>query len=223
LTKIERVRPLSEITFPDPRHVGRGNVPTALYESLADIVLNDSVPADIQQLFETAKNLSLYTWFSFRFHPIARVVAYSCLEAALRHRVADIPKFRRPEKPNWFPGFKDMLEHAVKESWIRNEGFENARLRARSVAKQKLTYAQIAKMRAEEIDEMPTSEPTDEQVRAELAALPYAHGLVEAWPFIRNWIAHGNEMVGPGSVAALRVVAEAINQLFPENSRNAVG
>lgn len=215
MSDIEQVRPLAEITSPDPRHTGHGYLPATLYESVAKIQLNATAPHNVRQLFETAKNLSLYTWFVYRFHPIARVVAYSCMEAALRHRVAGIPKFTKPDKPDWHPGFKDMFKHAVKAGWIRNEGFENARIHARGRAKHKAVFAQIAKMNAEGIERMPTAEPTEDEIQAELGGLPYAQNLVDAWPFIRNWIAHGNTLVDSGSAGTLRVVAEAINQLYP--------
>ena len=57
-----------------------------MHQLLDDIVLNDEVPDDVYQLFETAKNLSLYSWFMYRFHQVAELMSYTALEMALRHR-----------------------------------------------------------------------------------------------------------------------------------------
>lgn len=53
------------------------------HEALSKIVLNDTVPARSRELFETAKNLSLYSWFVYRFHPIAELTGWLALENAL--------------------------------------------------------------------------------------------------------------------------------------------
>lgn len=216
LIDIERMRPFSDLSKPDPRHFGRGDAPVALYESLAEIQLNDSVPVKVRQLFETAKNLSLYTWFVYRFHPVASFIGYSCLEAALLPLVMKDPNFPKMEWKGWFPSFRSMLNHAVSHGWLRNEGFENARLVAKGRARHKAMIAQIEEMNAAGINEMPSREPEEEQIEAELAGLPYARNLVNGLPELRNAVAHGKPFLDDGSLGSLRVVAEAINQLYPE-------
>jgi hypothetical protein len=64
---IESVRHLTELLLPDPRHSHLGNLPEKQYARLAEIKLNEAAPQDVRQLFETAKNLSLYSWFVYRF------------------------------------------------------------------------------------------------------------------------------------------------------------
>lgn len=215
MSDLERVRPLAEITSPDPRHTGQGEVPEALYKSLSELHLNEAVPVDVRQLYETAKNLSLYSWFVYRFHPIASFIGYSCLEAALKPLAMRDPSFPKQSWPGSSPSFKRMMEHAVASGWIRNEGFENARLVAQARARQRTMIEQIDYMSANGIDEMPSREPTADQIEAELRSLPYAKDLVDALPALRNVVAHGRPFLYGGSVGTLRVVAEAINQLFP--------
>lgn len=74
--------------MPDPRHDGALGTPDSLHADLNVIAIHDGVPLHVRQLFETAKNLSLYSWFVYRFHPIAQLIGHSSLEQALKERVA---------------------------------------------------------------------------------------------------------------------------------------
>src|SRR6185436_14808131 len=57
-----------------------------IHAQLSAMTLHRGVPLAARQLFETAKNASLYSWFVYRFHQVAELVAYSALELALRAR-----------------------------------------------------------------------------------------------------------------------------------------
>jgi hypothetical protein len=218
---IERIRPLSEIAKSDPRYPDNPERLVRLYADLAEIQLNELVPHDVRQLFETAKNLSLHTWYVYRFHPIATVIGYSALEAALRNRVAGDPSFPKSAKSEWFPSFKGMLRHAVDKDWIRNEGFEHARRIAEGRARYKSMIASIEGNPEAERIQIP--DPTPEEIDAELEELPYARKMVDNTPDIRNAIAHGEPLLDNASVGALRKTAEAINQLFEPRSLALIG
>src|SRR3990167_9584327 len=56
------------------------------YGAVTSLVLHDGVPEDIRIQFETSKNLYLYSWFVYRFYPVAQHHSYTCLELALRER-----------------------------------------------------------------------------------------------------------------------------------------
>jgi hypothetical protein len=212
---IELVRPLTELLHPDPRHSHLGNLPEKQYARLAEIRLTEAVPEDVRQLLETAKNLSLYSWFVYRFHPVASFIAYSCLEAALRPLVLADPTFPKQTKPNWFPSFGAMMNHAVSKGWLRNQGFDNARHMARVRARHRTLIEQIQEMNAQGIDQMESREPTIEAIEAELESLPYARNLAKNIPDLRNAVAHGHRFLDDGSIAVISLVAEAINQLYP--------
>jgi hypothetical protein len=167
---------------------------------------------EIRQQFETAKNLSLYSWFVYRFHPIAKVAGYACLEAALRKRV-EMDQAVVLANGQRHAGFKQMLKHAVASGWIRNDGFELARRISYVRAREKALIEDIERNRDKE--PFPIREPTEEEIERELRSLPYAENLVDSIPTIRNHLAHGHSFLDAGSVSVLRVVAEAINQLFP--------
>jgi len=91
MTIDDPLKSLVEVMHPDPR---RSNIVGTLqdeHDDLASIRLNDGVPLVVAQLFETAKNVSLYSWFVYRFHPVSELVAFSALELALNLRKAGLP------------------------------------------------------------------------------------------------------------------------------------
>ncbi len=74
----------SEIFEPDKRHRNSPVDIKSIHRILDGITLNNQVPNSVRQLFETAKNLSLYSWYVYRFHQVSETVAYSALELALK-------------------------------------------------------------------------------------------------------------------------------------------
>ena len=80
------LKALEEILKPDPRRPHLVGTLAEEHADLATISLNDAVPVIVAQLFETAKNVSLYSWFVYRFHPVSESVAFSALELALNLR-----------------------------------------------------------------------------------------------------------------------------------------
>lgn len=208
----DALRSLEAVWLPDARNALDGKSIEQLHALLSGITLNGGVPVEVREQFETARNISLYSWFVYRFHPIASVAGYASLEAALRIRVAADPAFRLP-KGQKHAGFKRMLRHAVTSGWIQNAGFENARRVSHGRASHKAMIEQIRSN--PDSDSILVRGPTPAEIERELRALPYAENLVESIPAIRNHLAHGHPFLDAGSVGVLRIVAEAINQLFP--------
>jgi hypothetical protein len=137
------------------------------------------------------------------------------LEAALRPLALADPTFPKQVRPNWFPRFADMMNHAVSKGWLRNQGFDNARHMAMVRARHRTLIEQIQEMNARGTDQMESREPTIEAIEAELATLPYARNLAKNIPYLRNVVAHGHRFLDDGSISVISLVAEAINQLYP--------
>ncbi len=90
----EKLRPAEHICEPDPRNtiiVWRDPATGAFRSresqrpprcSLRLFPLNAGVPEHVAQHFETAKNLYLYSWFIYRFQPVAELQSLACLEFA---------------------------------------------------------------------------------------------------------------------------------------------
>ena len=80
------LRPLGDVTEPDPREASLATSLAGLHANISTLVLHENVPVGVRQLFETAKNARLYTYFVYRFHQVAEMLAYQTLERALREK-----------------------------------------------------------------------------------------------------------------------------------------
>ncbi|MGA3335119.1 MAG: hypothetical protein ABSC62_13250 [Terracidiphilus sp.] len=126
----EKLRPAEYICEPDPRNTnivwpdpGTGALRPAkasdLHDAVAAFSLHAGVPEDIVQHFETVKNLYLYSWFIYRFQPVAELESLACLEFALRERLAtEIRSGKIKEKM-----LRGLLKYAFENRLIQNEGF----------------------------------------------------------------------------------------------------
>src|SRR5579859_627941 len=123
----ESLRPVEHIFTPDIRSTGyvrfeNGAMRPVTIEDrqrdIGKIKLTELVPQDIRIHFENAKNLSLYTWFVYRFGPVAEHQAFVTFEFALRERLK--AKIEDPQNP---PGFKGLLKMAITQGILKNEGF----------------------------------------------------------------------------------------------------
>ncbi|MDF1868743.1 MAG: hypothetical protein P1U70_28215 [Saprospiraceae bacterium] len=83
-----------------------------LYDAINLVNINESVPESVISQFNVAKNLAIYTWYSYSFHQISELKAYSCVEMALR------AKFGKNKN-----GFKGLIKKSVSEGLIVDEGF----------------------------------------------------------------------------------------------------
>src|SRR6266571_1954419 len=80
------LKPLTEVCKPDERQAFVGCSLQELHADLSALTLRETVPVGVRQLFETAKNARLYTFFVYPFHQLAEMVAYQALERALKER-----------------------------------------------------------------------------------------------------------------------------------------
>lgn len=203
-TQIDEFKPLAAVCEPDERwaHFTRtvDFSPVTLADRHADlstIDLADAVPAPIREHFNTGKNLLLYAWFVYRFIPVAELHVYSTVEMALRERAK---REGRPERLDrkgkavpW--KFSELLQMAVKERWIVDDGFAVVRRRREA--------------NAERFERLGDEPDADMQ-----SVNRYCDTLVESMPWLRNHLAHGSTSVHPGGMSTLRVCADLINQLF---------
>lgn len=201
------LKPLDEVLVPDERSVALNGSLEDRHRLLFGIVLSASVPTDVQQLFETAKNVALYAWYVYRFHQVAESVAFQSLEMGLRKRREQAQGREKRQR-----SFSRDLRFAVRAGWIRNEGFSDLRDIARARAFTRMVIATIERHPGVEIMPLPQLSEADTDV--ELGKLSYVESLTTALPRIRNELAHGSRMLHPNSAKTLRVVAEMLNQVF---------
>ncbi|WGO98349.1 hypothetical protein QFX18_20275 [Saccharophagus degradans] len=203
------LKPLSEIREPDGRQKNFLSTLENNHVMLSDINLIEDVPIDVCQLFETAKNLSLYSWFVYRFHQVSEMVAYASLEMALKQLYTR----ENPDKDP--PMLRALLKYARKTGWLKNEDFSYRMEIAYQNAKQnKMDDVIQSGVLKNEGDSIPIEEPSEEEIKAALNSLDLVGGFVKATPELRNTLAHGSNMLRPNSIWTLQHIAEVINMAY---------
>jgi hypothetical protein len=82
---LEQFKPLSEVTKPDTRHALLDEVTgtqfslEGLHHALRQLALCLEVPEEIHSQFNVARNLALYTWFSYSLDPVVQLKSYILL------------------------------------------------------------------------------------------------------------------------------------------------
>lgn len=205
------LKPLGRVMESDPRYQGSVAALEQQHAELNRIQVHAGVPPQVRQLFETAKNVSLYSWFVYRFHQVAELVAYTALERALKERVA---RERGIKADDVKKTFRDLLKDAVRHAWLKPEQFSDTT----HLAHQHLAQEQIIRLVQENrFSDQPVEMPKISEAeiltrRAQMKA--YVDRTVDGFRRIRNHLAHGGPLLQPVSAQTLRIVAEAINQLF---------
>jgi hypothetical protein len=196
------------------------------HQLLSEITLDENVPIAVRQLFETAKNLSLYSWFVYRFHQVSEMVAFAAMEMALRERyLKENPPVEesasesteKTKKKSRNPSLGRLLQHARNENWIRNDRFSFSRDWAYRNAQEKKMKETIASGILDTVISAPVAEPTEKEIEQEMEKLDIVDTLVTYAPQVRNDLAHGSTSLGRGSINGLLKAAEVINQICLEH------
>lgn len=185
------------------------------YDQVKVVKLHDGVPEDIRVQFETTKNLYLYAWFVYRFYPVAKHHAYACLELALRERFEAEMIAAGEWKREFGPGLKRLLEHAVSSGVLKDENFSVWQYRTERRA-QRRTQDELW----EEAQRNGLNEITFDEAQYEIKEVDRDHEylsiLLKTLPWLRNHYAHGTTSLDNQALGKIKLVAEIINQLFPE-------
>lgn len=204
------LKPLEQVMESDPRFRGSQFALQQQHAELSQIQLLKCVPLDVRQLFETAKNVSLYSWFVYRFHQVAELVAYTALERALKDRMAHEQGVKAD---NVRGKLSHLLKTAARNGWLKSEKFTATKY----LAQRQLEQEQLMRMIQEnKIGDQPVEIPDipEAKIDARAVQLNYVEMLARGLPHLRNHLAHGGPLLHPDSASTLRIVAEAINQLF---------
>ena len=203
------LKSLDEICEPDTRQAFfRGVSLESNHAELSRIVLSKKVPVDVRQLFETTKNLNLYSWFVYRFHQESERVAYSALEMALRLR------YEKETCKKTSSSLRKLLKHAQKKNWINNEKFSCLNEAARRKAEYTKSLEVILSGALDSGESVPIDPPTEQEIQKARNELDIVSVIVESIPRLRNELAHGSSNLHPSSIDTLQVVAEAIDQIY---------
>ena len=121
---MEELKKLKEINSPDSRTTGFVIVNREtgekrefnirdLHEEVELIKLDKAVPEDVRSQFNVARNLCLYSWFSYSFHNVACIKAYLTIEMALRIKLG------KPEEA--ICNLRPMLEEALARGILQDK------------------------------------------------------------------------------------------------------
>lgn len=187
------------------------------FEAVVGVVLHQNVPDDLRVQFETTKNLYLYAWFVYRFYPVAELHAYTFLELALRERfeaeMLALKVIRR--KREFGPEFKQLLDYAVSSGSLKDENFSVWQHRTVSRAKQRTQDEIWLEARSQGKNEV-TYDDELYEIKDVDRDHKYLEIIVETIPKLRNHYAHGSKSLDSQVLGTLRLVAEIINQIYPE-------
>jgi hypothetical protein len=202
------LKPLSEITDPDPRQKYFTGTLEERHAALYILNLHAGVPLEVRQSFETAKNLSLYTWFVYRFHQVSELMAYITLEMALRKRfLIDCPYAE-------VPTFSVLLKLAATNKWIVNERFPSLYTKAKQYAWELKNFKLMDEHDFASTPSMVCVEPDESEITEALSEIDLVGGITSNANKLRNKLAHGSVSLHPHSISTLSIISEVINQLF---------
>lgn len=201
------LKPLDQI-FKKDRDFSGGATIEEHHKRLAAIFLHEGVPEEVRQIFETAKNISLYSHFAYRLHQPAELMGYAALEKAMRLRAdTDAPDLMAKRRVDWW----EIIARAAEDGWFRQEELSGPRAVAVHRARQRKFFDSL--LEGDEAIKLP--EPTEAEILTELKSMGGINGKLNAARELRNFLAHGSVGVSPSSVGTLALTAELINQLFP--------
>jgi len=171
------------------------------YSDISVIKLSGQVPEGIQEQFDTAKNVLVYSWFSYRLRMVALLYSFSVVENALRKRLG----YTRNEHK----GLKRLLSEAVDRGYLNDSGFHVPKIKATVISEQRQGDTVLREITYSTIPEEELKQSSK-----------YIECLCEAIPHLRNTLAHGNICIFPEVLTPIIVNSEIINMLFEESNDN---
>lgn len=183
-------------------------------QQIARFVLGRAVPKEIRVHFETAKNLFLYAWFVYRFHPVAEQQALASLEFALRERLSD-----GGSAGGGLRGLSALLKQARSRGLIRNEQIRRRAQWAIELARARYRHDMTIQMIRDNVDEM-VLDDTNVQPSEDDLAYDWIGAFITSLPQIRNAHAHGTGMLYPNVLRTFEIVADLIDQLYDTDDRH---
>jgi len=185
---------------------------TQHHQALSALTLHEGVPAEVRELYETARNAALYSHFAYRLMQLAEMTAFAAFEMALRW-------YAKLLRPDLFEGGRQptlgrLTKAASKGKWLKDEHYPSRRARAEALAHDKKFHSDCEYMQQNGLTEMPPWEPSEADVQAAMAELRIAESFLQVVGQHRNTLAHGSTMMMPTVFHTLSLVSESINQLF---------
>jgi hypothetical protein len=185
------------------------------WQAISYFNLNESVPKNIRIHFDTARNLYLYSWFVYRFYPVAEQHVMATLEYALRERFTDfVARYEQRHRSGQKPGLRELLKYAIENNHVRNDGLPGRARWARRRAHARHSMEQVKLMHASGLDELEIDD-SEVVVTEDDLNQDWLGTFLRFIPEIRNDYAHGSATLHSSVLHSFEVVAGIVNQLYP--------
>lgn len=194
---LDPLKPLAEVLIPDARWKFFSTTLETHHALVSSIQLNPSVPEEVGQNFENARNVWLYAFFSYSLLTVALAMVHVACDSAIKARA------RHEGLPGWEKKrLYELLDVAITNRWLVDAGFAAAEHREDRWEEER---AMLLAIGAEDIG--PYATPTDDQDHSKRVV-----GVIRE---LRNSLAHGEPLLTNNVAPAFRAAADLINQLFP--------
>lgn len=214
----ESLRSPHNAVEPDPRTtVLAGEALPSLASHHSDIEaiqLAVGVPEAVAIQFETARNLYLYSWYVYRFFPVAQSQALFTLEFGLRVRFPDrLPEPYQHARQKQ-PMLAGLLGYAIDRGLIQNEGFRRWHQATEDRARQRRSMELFQTMIDQHLDGMEFDEDESVNITLEDQSWDLVQILRRSLPSLRNELAHGSSMLTNQVLGTIELVAEILSQIY---------
>ncbi len=185
------------------------------HSAVSELVLHKGVPGDIRVQFETTKNLYLYAWFVYRFYPVAKHHAYTCLEFALRERFEPELLAAGEKKREFGPGLKRLLSYAVKSGVLKDENFSVWQHRTERRAQRRTEDEIWEEAKRNGLNEV-TFDDTQYEIKDVDRDHEYLETVIKTTPWLRNVYAHGSSSLDNQALGTIGVFQDRcrVNHLY---------
>lgn len=184
----------------------------AHHRILDGLRLHEGVPVDVRELYETARNVALYSYFAYRLHQSAEMIGFSAFEMALRVRAqAELPELFEGGK---LPALGKLAKTAAERNWLSDDRYPSRHARAEHFARHIKSAEACDYMRKHGLAEIPVEEPTEADIESAMQRLRIAGDFLADAARKRNNLAHGSRTLMPSVFGTLGLISESINQLF---------
>lgn len=225
----EELRTPESSLLPDARNsMFEGNTKENLYQSVNQFALADFVPENIQQQYDTARNLFIYGYHVYRFYVVADKQLYSTLEFAIRECVGEDKlwlylkqkrKEQKGKKGNPSLGLRLYLGYLTEHQLIQNEDFPQWHHRRAQNAENQYILEISNKMDEENLDSY-TLDPDEIDLEGCSFDWDLTQILCETIPALRNSLVHGSSSLYPGLINHFEQISIIINKIY-ERTRKA--
>ena len=210
----DALKSIDQVLVSDPRN--EGTQLAEWHSIIAEIVLVETTPIEVKQIFENAKNIALYTYFAYRLHQPAEIIGYTALEKALKLKFEleqdNLILEKKPKR------LADYMNVALEQGWIKSEGYNSSRLLASSRVQQAKIVELIKSGELDHQEFTPIPEAEENEIIAEMREMSIAERVQHAGRHVRNFLAHGDGGLSPSAIGTLKKIAEEINQLYSGSS-----